>query len=154
MTVLLPTPAYVRTIETSETVKCGSITLAAATELAYLRVLLFVRGALGGSEQMRVKLYTDSSYTQLYATGAWVNLSDITNVSTYWWGWIALPATRVHLRASQAYYVTVETQNYTRNADTFYLSLSLDGPAREITTNPSKAVKMQVYGYREITHVN
>ncbi len=153
MGVLLPTPAYVRTIDTGETVKCGSITPTASVELTSVRVMLFIRGALGGTEQLRVKLYTDSAYSQVQYTGAWVSLSAITNVSTYWWGWIALPLTRVHMRPVIAY-AAVETQNYTRNGDTFYLALSLDGPAREIATNASKAVKLQLYGYREITHVN
>ncbi len=154
MAVLLPATAWVKTIDTGETVQCGSITLPTSTELTYLRVLLFIYGTIGGTEQMRVKIYSDSAYSKVLYTGSWVSLSDISNLSQYWWGWIALPVNRGHLKASATYYVGVESQNYTRSGDTYYLSLSLDGPVKEISSNPYFAVKMQVYGYREITHVN
>jgi hypothetical protein len=151
MAVLLPSLAFVKVLGTSESVQAGSIDLPQHIELAYLRVLLYKHGMLGGTEQVRAKLYTDSSYTQLYATSAWSSVSDITGLSTYWWGWLRLDFGRQNVSKVGVYYVALETQSYTES-DTSYLSVSLDWPVPQNIAGdaPSRALMMQVYGYRSL----
>jgi hypothetical protein len=151
MAVLLPSVAYVRTLGTAELVQCGSIQVAEEEELAHIRFLLYKHGALGGTEEIRAKLFTDDGYSKLYATSDWALVSDIENLSTYWWGWIRLDFGRENLSKRFPYYVALETENYTETDDA-YLSVSLDWPIPQNTgiNTPHRALAMQVYGYRSL----
>lgn len=150
MAVLLPSVAYVRVLGTSELVQAGSIDLSQHTELEYLRILLYKHGTLGGTEQIRAKLYHDAACTELYATSDWSNVADIDGLSTYWWGWFRLGFNRVQLNKNAVYYVALETQNYTESSS--YLAVSFDWPVPQNTGSdvPHRALMMQVYGYRSL----
>ena len=155
MTALLPTAAYVRSFGSSATdvVRAGSIQTSHHTELSSIQVLLYIHGALSGSEQMRARIYTDVAYTQLLYTGSWMSLSSISNISTSWWGWFRLDLNREQINDADVYYVALETQNYVPGAaDSTYISVSLDWPLEQNTnsTPAVPALAMQIYGYRSM----
>jgi len=122
---------YVKTFDSTEAPRMGSFSLATSGELQYIRTVLFINGvsSLGGSEQVRIKLYGDSDHANLLYTSAWSSISDITDIgSTNWIGYFRLDFSKENLNANITYYVSIETQNYTRNADTFYLGVPYDFP--------------------------
>lgn len=149
---------YVKTIDTSETIRMGSFQVATSLELAHIRILLFIHGvtSLGGSEQVRLKIYTDQYYessTLLY-TSSWATVSDITNLGVAdWIGWITIDFDRENLNKNQAYYVLAEFQNYTRNSETFYFGLSHDFPWPIYDNSENlfydHPLAMAIFGYKE-----
>jgi hypothetical protein len=150
---LLPATAYVKTWDTAEAVTCGSFDTQDHTDLGHIRLLLYKHGTHGGTERIRLKVYKDSGLTLLLATSEWSALSDITNLSTYWWGWLRFDFARQIVNKLSTYYLQLETENYTRNADTYYLSHSLDWPVPQNTQltagRPSAAI--QIFGYRDLS---
>jgi len=149
MAILLPSVANVFTLPMGVELPCGGLDTTAATEIAYLRILLFKHGALGGSERVRAKLYTDNARTRLYATSAWSSVASIAGLSTYWWGWFRLDFARENISKEFVYYVTIEADNYTPSTNV-YLSVSLDWPLSQNTQAAARnGVAMQLYGYRD-----
>lgn len=151
---LLPATAYIKTWDSDEVVKLGAVEVEDHTNLLYLRIMLYKHGAHGGTEQVRAKIYSDADYTKLMYTSAWSDLADIEGLTASpWWGWFRLTFARQALNKEATYYVALETQNYTRNADTFYLSHSLDWPVPQNTqVVPSfPGAMMQFYGYRDLS---
>lgn len=151
---LLPSTAYIKTWDSDEVVKCGAIDVQDNTNLLYLRVLLYKHGTHGGTEQVRAKVYSDADYSKLMYTSEWADLADIDGLtSSPWWGWFRFTFARQALNKESTYYVALETQNYTRNADTYYLSHSLDWPVAQNTqADPSApGAMMQIYGYRDLS---
>jgi hypothetical protein len=150
---LLPATAWIKTWDTGESVKCGATVVQDHTNILYLRILLYKHGTAGGSEQVRAKIYSDANYTKLMYTSAWASVADVPNMGTNWWGWFRLTFAREALNKNATYYVALETQNYTRNADTFYLSNSLDWPVAQNTQSAPgmPGAAMQIYGYRDLS---
>ncbi len=147
MGILLPDQAYVKTIDTGETVLCGGFTLGSETELSNIRVILFKVGTLAGTEQLRARVYGDRAMTKLMHTSDWLNLSAIEDLTAMWWGWVRFDFERKPLDTVREYFLAIDTQGYTRNADTMFIGLSLDWPTR-VNSGDQTAVKMEIYGYR------
>lgn len=146
-----PSHLYVKTFDTSETVKLGSFQVAAATELKYLVLWIYKHGTAGGSEQMRVKLYSSENQQAALYTSDWSALASISGISTYWLGWLRFTFDRANLSANLRYYFAVETTGYTRNEDTYYLSAVLDWPEAVNTWNTSggyPGAKISIVGYK------
>lgn len=153
MGYLLPARAYFRAIETDEAVNLGSISLPSAVELHAIRVLLYKQGTAGGSERWRILAYRDSAKTDLAYTSEYTNLTDIESLGANWFGWVSSNFDREQVPASTTFYLTMEVENYTRNADTYYLALSLEWPNPQYATTAAtrKGVALQIYGYEVIT---
>lgn len=149
MGVLLPAEAFVKTFDSDELVKCGSVDLLDHIELTYLRVLLFVHGAPDPGEKLRAKVFSDSDYSALYATSEWALLSEIEDLSEMWWGWLRFSFDRQHLNKSQLYYLAIESDGYVRDGDTKYLSASLNWPLKQYEGD-ADTVMMQIYGHRRL----
>lgn len=152
MGYILPDLTYVKTLNTNETVLAGSITLPYATELSAVQVLLFKKGVESGSERLRCKLYGDVARTNLLYTGEWSDLQDIEDFGINWWGWVSLEFGRPHIPADLTLYVSIESDSYTRIADTYYLSLVLDWatPQYAETEQDYKGISLRIYGYRDV----
>lgn len=127
-----PATQYFSIFETNDVVKLGSFRLNESGFLksAYIRIYINGVTQLGGSERIRLKVYSDASHTKLMATGEWRNISSITNLgTTNWLGKILLSFdTAFNMNKNTAYYLEVDSDNYTRNGDTFYMGLSYDFP--------------------------
>lgn len=153
MGYLLPARGYFRVLETNDTVNLGSMSLPSAIELYAIRILLYKHGTSGGSERFRLKLYRDSGRTDLAYTSAYSDLADVTDLGAKWFGWVSILFDREHVPASTTFYPTLEVENYTRNADTYYLSCSLDWPNPQYGTDNTtrRNLALQMYGYEVIT---
>jgi hypothetical protein len=107
----------------------GSFQLGSECQLRNLVFSLLKVGTLGGSERLRLKLYTDSGLTELYKTGSWASLASISGISaSAWLGWLRLDFSDIWVAGSQTFYLAVETDGYTANYPTMYLGLKLDWP--------------------------
>jgi hypothetical protein len=148
MAVLLPTPGFVRTIGTGETVQLGGITVTHHTELTYVRLLLLINNLSVSTQRLRIKVYSSSDYTGLVGTGDWAELADIDGLGFWYWGWLRFSFARLNLSSNITYYLALETENYT-GSDSSYLALSLDWPEKYYAGVYLKYA-MQVYGYREL----
>lgn len=136
----------VKVIETGELVQAGGITLGKSQDLANIVVAVYKQGAHAGTEKLRVKLFTDQAMTKLYATSAWSAVAAIPGIGTNWIGWLRFDFAGEHLNGQLQYWVGVETTGYTRNGNTFYLSLLRDWGLGQ-SGNPA-AASLAVYGLR------
>lgn len=124
---------YIKTVDTSENVKVGGLKLDTSGELGHIRVLMYIAGILAGSEQIRINICSDAACTKTIYTSDWSDIADITDengatTTGNWLGWIRTDFNKENLNSAITYYAQVELQNYTRNADTFYIGLAYDFP--------------------------
>lgn len=124
---------YIKTVDTGESPRLGSLTAASNGELAHIRVKLYINGTLNGSEQIRLKVYSDSAFQSLLYTSKWSNINQVIDengnaVTGDWIGWIRIDFNRENVNNKFPYYIEAEFANYTRNFDTFYLGLAHDFP--------------------------
>jgi hypothetical protein len=113
-------------------------------ELKWIRQVIFVHGVAGGSEQLRLGLYSRSDLTGLVINSDWAEVADwvseIGNANgDYQIGFMRFDFERQHLDSDTEYHLAIETNNYTRNADTFYLAAISDwpDPVNTPATNPA-----------------
>lgn len=149
-----PETLYVKTIDTSEEIKLGSIKVTNSLELANIRVFLYIKGTLGGTEQIKVHLSSDVSCTKKIISSDWSDLSGLP-VGGNFLGWVRTDFNREGLNQNITYYCSLELNNYTRNADTFYLSGVFDFPAPVYLPTGNNVlldhnIGMQIFGYSEI----
>ncbi len=122
---------YVKTIDTGEAPEMGTFQPAKNAELAHVRVLIYIQDvtALGGSEQIQCKIYSDPNFAALQYTSSLTSLSGITNIgTTNWLGFIRIDFNRENLNKNITYYPRVNLTNYTRSANAFFIGLSRDYP--------------------------
>jgi len=146
-----PKDLYIRAMDTSEEVYLGGYTVSDAMELEYARVWLFKHGTQGGTEQFRIKAYSNALRETPRYTSDWASLSDITDITTDdWTGWFRMTFNRQNVEAGAVLYLTIEAQNYTRNANVFYVGTGLDWPetTNTQTDTPKAGGKVELYGYR------
>ena len=149
---------YFKTIDTSETPVMGTFQTADNIELQYIQVIIWIQDvtALGGSEQIRLNIYSEDTYTALLYQSNWRSISDITNLgSQNWTGLLRIDFNRENINKNLTYYVRAELQNYTRNADDFWIGLSHDFPFPIYDNGESKffdhPLAMEIHGYKELT---
>jgi len=137
-------------LETGLKQKLGIATIPHELELSHIVLTLYKHGANVGSEQLRINLYANDRYDSPFKSSGWVSIADIEDLSTNWLGWLRFDFERRNISLNQVVYVEIESQNYTRNADTFYLGIGLDDPVRfnTITSGSSAPAAMQIIGYR------
>lgn len=124
---------YIKTIDTGEQPRMGTFKVTQNSELKYMRVKPYIQGTLVGTEKIRLKIYSDTTFTSLLYTSSWSNLYEVVDengdVATGdWLGIIRIDFNRENLNKNITYYVVAELTGYTRNADTFYIGLSYDFP--------------------------
>lgn len=145
-----PETLMLKVAETGEEVECGGFHVGYHQELKYLLAAVYIQGAASGSEEFRANIYADSAYSKQLYQSDWSALSDISNLGANWIGRLRFTFDRKHLNKNLIYYVAVESQNYTRNLDTFYVGLVLDWPLPVNTHNTSGiyAPEISFFGFR------
>jgi hypothetical protein len=123
-----PSQLLVKVMDTGELVDCGGRTLEDATELKWVQLHLMRVGTPAGSERVRMKVFTDSALSKLYATSDWVSLAEATGSTGNWKGAVRFDFGRQHLDAGTPWHFAVEATSYARSGDTFYLGFPLDWP--------------------------
>ncbi len=149
-----PATQFVKVMETSEVVLVGGLTFPRDQELAHAYLNVYKAGTAGGSERLRLKVFHDADRTKLYATGEWATMRGAWGAAVRWIGRVRFdfdPA--VNIEADATYYFAVESDGYTRNGQTFFISFPLDWPL-SINTNvdsPSYGLAVAAYGRRGVT---
>lgn len=146
-----PNAFWVRIAETNKELKLANISLAARIELKYIQLFLVKVGTAGGSEQMRVKVYADPTYTTAIATSSYVTLASMDGIGAgAWLGQARFDFARENLAASQTYYLAMQLTSYTRNGTTFYIGAKTDWPDAVGSGGGSKkSARVNVFGYRQ-----
>lgn len=124
---------YVKTVDTSESPRMGSFSLASSGELGHIRTVLYINGTMSGTEQFRIRVCGDSACSSALATSDWMDLADITdengNIATGdWVGFVTADFNRENLNKDITYYTAIDFNNYTRNTETFYIGVCHDFP--------------------------
>lgn len=133
---------FIKEIDTGETPKLGRFKDTRNQELTYIRVDLYIQGTanLGGSEQIRLKIFADADHNVLLYTSSWANLSDIDTIvgtKANWRGQIRIDFNKENINKNLNYYVGAEMANYTRNGETFWVGLAHDFPFPRYATGAS-----------------
>lgn len=140
----------VKTLDSSEIAHLGGYTVAEDRELKWIRLAVYKHGTAGGTEQMRLGLYSRSDLAGLLFRSDWIDVADFDG-GTYWIGLVRFDFNRQHLDKDIEYHLGIETQNYTRNADTFYLSVVSDWPDSINTPQTGGAyfaAASDIFGYK------
>lgn len=126
-----------------------SVDLATNLELKYARLTIYKNGTPGGTEQMRINIYSTGRMESPIYQSDWAEIGAET-LGTYYLGWIRFDFNRVWLDTDNTYYFELETNNYTRNGDTFYYAVGLDQPVAFNTAATPGAfpAAIQLYGYK------
>lgn len=143
----------VKTLNTGEKAHLGGFTYNDDTELARIKLKVFVHGTpTGGSEQIRLGLYSRSDLGGLVANSAWANVADFVG-GQYWLDLVRFDFDpRQFLDSNSEYHLAIETQNYTRNGQTFYVSVVADwnDPVNTHSSDLAAfAAEAHAYGYRQ-----
>lgn len=152
------TTQFVKTLDTSETPHLGGFTMPYDLELAHIRLTVYIHNTagLGGSEQLRLGLYSRSDLAGLVVSSDWVTVATwSTEVGTangaYQIGLMRFDfTTRQWLDADTEYHLAIESNNYTRNGGTFYIATVCDwpDPVNTPATNGAYfAAQAAFYGY-------
>lgn len=125
---------YVKTMDANEEVRLGSFSTGSNARLGVIRINALVSrfDLLSGSEQLRLKIYPDSSYSSIVGDSEYTRLSDITFDTSdtdkkNFLGYIKFEFKGIHLNKNLNYYPTVTIENYTRS-DPFNIGLCYDFP--------------------------
>lgn len=118
---------YVKSVDTGELVRCGGFQVNENAELGYVRSLLYIKGALTGTEKIRTKFYLDANHTMLLYTSDWSPFL-ISEIPGNWFGWVTTSYNNENLNPNITYYIEVEFTGYTRNAESFYIGVCRDFP--------------------------
>lgn len=134
--------------ETSDLLQLGSFTLTTATEMTRIQVTLLKVGAHASTAKFRLKIYPNSDYVTAIYTSEYVNIADLDGVTaSNWVGWVSPTFSRSHLAASRAFYLGVESANYTRNGSTHYLGFKTNWPD-PASSGAFVGPQISIVGYR------
>lgn len=140
----------IKTLDTSEVAHLGGYTMAKDMELKWVRLVIYKQGTEAGSEQIRLGVYSRSDLSGQLFTSDWVDVVDFVDGNN-WIGFVRFDFDRQHLDADTVYHLAIETNNYTRNGDAFFLSTSCDWPDPVNTPNDNNAyyaAAAHFYGYQ------
>lgn len=148
---------YVKVLETSELAPAGGFRLQNDQEISHIILTMYMRG-VATTQQLRIKIFADAQLTKPVATGEWLTVRQATSGDASWLGLIRFdmtPSVNVDASAVAERYVGVESQNYARTGDTFYVGFALDWPlainARE--AGSGLAFSMALYGRRGVRYL-
>lgn len=134
----------------SDKVPVGAINLSEDIEIKHVLITFFKTGTLVGSEQIRLNLHSSERYDSPFARSEWASISDISNLAASWLGWLRLDFDRIDLDKDEVIYAEIETQNYTRVGDTFWMGIGLEGSPliNGITPADGAPAALQIFGYK------
>lgn len=150
-TYQFPKDLYIQTLETGAEGYIGSYTPSTGMEIQYGLLHIFKKGTPGGTEQLRLRVYSDPTFQSNLFNSDWLSVSDITDgfgTSSDWIGSIRFDFARQNMAANRTYYVRIESSNYTRNGEIYYIGFTYDWPETVNTQTGSTAgAKLELYGY-------
>jgi hypothetical protein len=139
--------------QVNEAQSMGSFQETLSGELKYIRSAIYIENvsSLGGSERMRIKIYSDSSLTGLLYTSEWSNISSITNLgSTNWLGWIRFDFNKENINKNLIYYAKIETDNYTSGISVLYdFPFAVYDNGEDIFQN--RPIMLQIFTYKDLS---
>lgn len=122
-----PAVNKIKVLDSAIQEKIGSFQVASATDLRYIVLHIYIKGLLSGSERVRLKLFGSNRYETPTAVSDWAYLSAIDDLNGgNWIGYLRFDFTGQPLNPNYYYFMQLETQNYTRNADVHYIAVNLD----------------------------
>lgn len=125
----------------------GSFTVAANTDITYIVLNMYIHGTIVGDERMRLNLYASSYKNDPVTTSDWLYWSDIDGIGTgNYLGWLRFDFNGHHISSEYPYYMSIETANYTRNADTYYLAALCEYAVTLSTMSRRLGLHMAVVG--------
>jgi hypothetical protein len=149
---------YFKVFDTSETINIGSFDTTQNGELGHLRALVYVKGTLVGSEQIRFTVYPAESSTSAMYTSDWMDISGIVDengnsVTGNWVGLLKIDFNREHIDSDIEYFLKAELNNYTRDNNTYYIALGFDFPLYVYDNSENyfydHPLKHEIFLYRE-----
>jgi len=146
-----PKDQIVKTLDTGEVAHLGGYTLGEDTELQWIRLRIYKHGIAAGAEQIRVGVFSRPDLLGNLFYSDWVDVADF-DVGDYHIGSVRFDFARQFLDADIEYHLGVETNFYTRNGGTFYLSVVADYPIAgndPATNNAYLAGAADIFGYKE-----
>ncbi len=134
MTYKFRTPWFFRAIEdTDDVVQVGTFTTDEDLELEKVLLGLKLIGSRA-NESLTLRFHTSTNFNKIYAQST-VNLSSLGVPGSNWEGKILFGFGLQNLPANQKFWITLKALNYTRNGDSFYLSIPFDRP--QISSAPA-----------------
>ena len=144
---------YVKEMDSNEETGLGGMSPLSNGELAHMRVLLYIRGTINGSETIKVNFYADKLNNNLLFSSSASNLSQITPSPNNFLGWVKVDFNRIPLNKNITYYPALQLQNYTRVGDTYVVGVAYDWPAPTYATGvnivSNASYGFQVFMYQE-----
>ncbi len=146
---------YWRTIDTGIEAKGGYFVLAQSMDVQQIILTIFIRGVIAGTERLRLKIYGSDSAVATstpIATSDWYSLADIGDYNLNWVGDIPMDFAGEALNGlgGTNYYVSIESDGYTRNLDAFYIGVNLDWflAVNAQLSGTASGFKMRILGYK------
>ena len=135
--------------EVNDAAQLGSFTMTDTTELKNIRTFLVKHGNAGGSEVLRLKLSLSNDVTRASIVSEDITLSEV-STDEYFVGWFNFDFGRQQLDPDLTYFVFLEYENYTRNADTYYLAYAFDDVffVNDFNASDDFGAVMQILGFR------
>lgn len=124
-----PREQYFRILETGENARLGYFNLQDGTEIKHMMITIFIRGTIAAPFNLRVNIYGNDTLIDPIFTSDWAVISSSTldpTPTNNWLGNIYLDFAGYPLNPNINYYMTAESDDYTRNGETFYLGINLD----------------------------
>lgn len=141
----------IKVVDTAEEIYLGGYTLSSVTELQWMRIAIYKHGVTSGSERLRLGVYSRADMLGNLFYSDWIDVADF-DTGDYWLGYVRFDFSRQNLDAGIEYHVGMQTDNYTRNGDAYYISAVSDwpDPVNEIAGASSKyfAARCPIFGYR------
>lgn len=148
-----PATLAVRTIDSNESFSLGKFTMSENLELNSVRVSLYKHGIAGGSETLKLDLYSglEAESPGIYVSSNTISLSDVTTENYFLFD-LRFDFSLTNLTSGLSYFFKLTTANYTRNADTYYLAGVKDGPYQIYTGNSTgyenNTIKFLLFGLK------
>lgn len=145
-----PDEIFVKTLDTAEEPVLGAYTFPDEHEFAHVQIRILVHGTIAGNERLRLNVYNRPELNGIVARSEWVNVADFVG-GTYWLDLVRFDFPRTFVNANTYWFLSIETENYTRNADLYYISVVSDWP---VATNVPEdsfgyfAAAAHFFGYR------
>lgn len=149
-----PSELMIRTLDTGEVVPMGGFKLPKHVELVWAQPIIYKHGVATGDEKIRVAVYSGAALVERLFASDWVALSSLGTLGPYWIGRVRFDFARQHLNKNTRYWFAMETQDYLRDGDQFYLGFQLDWPIQKYDSSVGSTrnfADMSLYGYVDRT---
>jgi hypothetical protein len=119
----------------------GSYVIGGSGEFYAAILSLYMQGTASGSEGLTLNVYSTFQRDNLLFSSDWSDVADIGSLGSNWFGKLRFLFDNQVAFANAAieYHIFIESRNYIRNGNTFYIATKFDWPIA--TNNPAIAGK-------------